>query len=350
MESINALTQELCDKFESAGFKKFKMRKFEEYSLYLENKSFLTSEYVITFNDLSGKLLALKPDVTLSIVKNTKATDKLNEKLYYTESVYRLDAGTHEYKEIDQIGLEMLGNIDSASTAEIILLALDSLEAIGRDYVLDISHMGILNEILDEAVGGNISIRRELTECIESKNTHDLMRICEQNGIDHAALYEVVTLTGDFEHCITKLGRLCRDKSAVDELYKLYGVLKSLGREGRVNLDFSIVTDSDYYTGVVFKGFVDGVHRHVLSGGRYDKLSGKFRKGVGAMGFAVYLNDLAIFVPMREYDCDVLLIYKDTDDAAKVIKKAQEIRSSGLSVRIAKNPQQNIRYKELRQC
>ena len=88
MNSVSTVTKKLSQLFEAAGYKKYKMRKFEEYSLYLENKSFLTSEYVITFNDLSGKLLALKPDVTLSIVKNTKATKDSREKLYYRESVY----------------------------------------------------------------------------------------------------------------------------------------------------------------------------------------------------------------------------------------------------------------------
>ena len=87
MNDISTLTQDLSRLYEKAGYKKYKMRKFEEYSLYLENKSFLTSEYVITFNDLSGRLLALKPDVTLSIVKNTNATPSASEKLYYTESV-----------------------------------------------------------------------------------------------------------------------------------------------------------------------------------------------------------------------------------------------------------------------
>ena len=52
------------------GYMPYKMNKFEEYELYMRNKEFLVSDRIITFNDTNGKLLALKPDVTLSIIKN----------------------------------------------------------------------------------------------------------------------------------------------------------------------------------------------------------------------------------------------------------------------------------------
>ena len=73
------------------GYKQYKMNKFEEYDLYLKNKDFLVSDGIITFNDTNGKLMALKPDVTLSIVKNSR-DGELN-KLYYSENVYRLSHG-----------------------------------------------------------------------------------------------------------------------------------------------------------------------------------------------------------------------------------------------------------------
>ena len=76
--------------YDSYGYKPFKMSKFEEYDLYSENKEFLVSEGIITFNDTDGKLLALKPDVTLSIIKNSKDNPNTAERFYYNEnaSVY----------------------------------------------------------------------------------------------------------------------------------------------------------------------------------------------------------------------------------------------------------------------
>ena len=78
------------------GYRPYRMSKFEEYDLYSRHKDFLVSDGVITFTDTNGKLMALKPDVTLSIIKNSADRPDLTEKLYYSENVYRVSkrAGT----------------------------------------------------------------------------------------------------------------------------------------------------------------------------------------------------------------------------------------------------------------
>jgi ATP phosphoribosyltransferase regulatory subunit len=86
------------------GYVQYKMSKFEEYDLYVRNKSFLASEQIITFTDISGKLMALKPDVTLSIIKNTKDCDGSLYKYFYNENVYRLSHTSREFKERMQVG------------------------------------------------------------------------------------------------------------------------------------------------------------------------------------------------------------------------------------------------------
>ena len=93
------LTGRLRSLYESLGYSRFSMRRFEEYALYLENKSFLKSESVLTFTNPDGKLMALKPDVTLSIAKNTHATRASSEKFYYLENVYRQDRHSGAYQE-----------------------------------------------------------------------------------------------------------------------------------------------------------------------------------------------------------------------------------------------------------
>ena len=92
------------------GYSTFKMNKFEEYDLYSKNKDFLISEEVITFTDTNGKLMALKPDVTLSIIKNNNANGSLI-RLFYNENVYRVSKGTSSFKEIMQSGIECIGDI-----------------------------------------------------------------------------------------------------------------------------------------------------------------------------------------------------------------------------------------------
>ena len=112
------------------GYQPYKMSKFEEYDLYARNKDFLVSDSVITFTDTNGKLMALKPDVTLSIIKNYKDEPGVMQRVYYNENVYRVSDETHQYKEILQTGLECMGEIDFYNLCEVLRLAVES--QIGR--------------------------------------------------------------------------------------------------------------------------------------------------------------------------------------------------------------------------
>ena len=106
------------------GYSQYKMSKFEEYDLYVRNKDFLISDSIITFTDTNGKLMALKPDVTLSIVKNTADVSEGVRKVYYDEHVYRVAKSTHNFREIRQVGLECLGTPDAYCLSEVLLLAM----------------------------------------------------------------------------------------------------------------------------------------------------------------------------------------------------------------------------------
>ena len=127
--------------YEAAGCRKYHMGRFEEYGLYQENRSFLSSEQVITFTDLDGRLLALKPDVTLSIAKTAQPAPGETLRYYYHENVYRPSAESHTFKEISQMGLEMLGAVGEAQVQQAVCLAARSLDALGAEWVLEVSHM-----------------------------------------------------------------------------------------------------------------------------------------------------------------------------------------------------------------
>ena len=161
------------------GYLPYKMNKFEEYDLYAKNKDFLVSDSVITFTGTNGKLLALKPDVTLSIIKNATEEKGTKNKVFYSENVYRISGGTREYKEIMQMGLECIGDIDLYDTYEVISLAKNSLESISSDFVLEISHMGVVSTVLSKITGDEEFCKKAL-ECIEKKSTHTLLDLCQQ--------------------------------------------------------------------------------------------------------------------------------------------------------------------------
>ena len=336
--------------YENFGYKQYKMRKFEEYSLYSENKNFLKSESVITFNDRNGKLLALKPDVTLSIVKNTKANTKNNEKLYYKESVYRLDKGRNEFKEISQIGVEFLGQVDGYSLLEILNLAAETLKAVDNNFMLDISHMGVLSGILSEF--GVDNCPEKILDCIKSKNPHDMKSVCKKCNLPNELAEKLIKISETSNsglETIEKVRNLSDSPTVVNSLNQLEEIclfFKNSKFADKINVDFSIVNDMAYYNGIVFQGYLKGFPKAVLSGGRYDNLVKKFRNDISAIGFALYLDEFGYYVNSKnEFDADVLLLYADDDNPNVVFEKANKLCVAGNSVRVEKFPPENLKFK-----
>jgi len=269
------------------------MSKFEEYELYAENRSFLPSGEILTFTGVDGRLMALRPDVTLSIVKSAK-DDGCLQKLYYNENVYRSDGS--EFKEQMQVGLECIGAIDVDLTGEVLLLAKKSLEIINDRSRLDISHMGYINGLLS-SVEMTSAQRNEIVKCICVKNVSGLTALCSEYGLADGFNENITTLStlyGSYPDVADKLRTLCVNDEmniALSELNDLHETLCALGINRDVNIDFTIINDITYYNGIIFQGYIEGVPVKVLSGGRYDELMRKFGKRVGAVGFAVYLDE-----------------------------------------------------------
>ena len=165
---------ELGALYERNGYALYKMKKFEEYSLYVDNRNFLGSESVLTFQGFGGKLMALKPDVTLSIVKNARVPEDRPLRLYYRESVYRTERGGTDFKEINQMGLECIGALDGEDVRGICALAAESLSVIDPDFIFSVSHMGYISALLDECGVRDAAARKKVTDCIRSRNAHDL--------------------------------------------------------------------------------------------------------------------------------------------------------------------------------
>ena len=222
--------------YKSYGFSKYKMSKFEEYDFYVRNKDFLISDTMITFTDSDGKLMALKPDVTLSIIKNTKDAPGVIKKVYYNENVYRASGDTKDVKEIMQLGLECIGDIDDYSVAETVLLAAMSLESIADEYVLDISHMTIISEALDFA-GLTPAGQKAVLCALGEKNMQAIDIICEKEEIDSEKaeiLKSLVSFYGIPSEVLPKLKNLSVSEAfskAVIQLEKIADMLSNSGYE-----------------------------------------------------------------------------------------------------------------------
>lgn len=334
------------------GYSRFKMNKFEEYDLYAKMKDSLISEGVITFTDTNGKLLALKPDVTLSIIKNSTDKKGVVQKLYYDESVYRVSGSSKTFKEITQTGLEVLGDISLYDVSEVLVLALKSLETISEDFILDIAHASLFNELL-RVCDLSDSAKTAVIEAIKRKSRDAVSALQKSGDISDYAASIVTALISNYKDLDTlksAFGNIDDDKvkAALSEIYELIKVASDFGFADKLNIDFSIVNASGYYSSVVFKGYVKGIPSEVLSGGRYDKLMKKMGKSSGAVGFAVYLDSLnRLDDSQSDYDYDFVLLTDDGCDPCEVLRQAETLSSNGSSVAVLRNIPDGIRCRNV---
>ncbi len=249
--------------YRSNGYEFYRMSRFEDYDYYAQHKDFLTAQAILTFTDTDGKLTALRPDVTLSLIRRASPG-----KYYYDEKVYRVSENSGHWREISQAGIERIGALTHEDIAEVARLALMSLQEIsgGKGYVLDIADAGAISEILTENDGGL------MLKCLQDKNIHGLKALNAPEKLLHMA-----KIDGDISAGIEYLGDECKY------------VVRALN-DAHMRIDFSAVSNLKYYNGLVLKGYIEGVPRAVLSGGQYDrmmKLTGHSMRGAG---FAVYLG------------------------------------------------------------
>lgn len=343
------IAAELSCLYTDRGYKEYKMSAFEEYSTYMDNMDFLISRNIITFSGADGRLMALRPDVTLSVLKNAKVAEGKSEKLFYNEKVYRQERGSKTFKEVSQIGVEVIGDVDKTTEAEIAVLILKTLARVSENYVLDLSHMGFVNGLLSDFCL-NAEQKSAFFEYLKGKNVHDFMKYAEEIGLEKekAERFKAVAeLDGSPDEALERAEMLCVNaemESAVRELKSLVFVLKKLGYADRVNIDFSVANAADYYNGITFGGYVEGVPKAVLSGGRYDLLAEKFGKKAGAIGFALYLGEACAYLKENIDKTDILLIC-DEENVAEALLRAEELNAAGKSVKLVKSAE-GEEYKE----
>ena len=213
------------------GYTQYKMGKFEEYDLYVRNKDFLISDRVITFTDTNGKLLALKPDVTLSII-NHLGNNSSVQKLYYNENVYRVSGESKRFKEIMQTGLECVGDIGIYEVCEVVSLAVKSLETIDKNYSLDISHAGLVLAYLKEN-GFNEETVKTVTEYISFKNEGAINNLFIESKITKEQMQAAIKLINNYDNIADAKNALDikneETLKAFNEFEQVCNTLKALG-------------------------------------------------------------------------------------------------------------------------
>jgi ATP phosphoribosyltransferase regulatory subunit len=221
-------------------------------------------------------------------------------------------------------------------------LAAQSLAAVGEDFVLNISHMGYVTALLD-ALAIPASLRGEAMAALRSKNESALVAVAKQAqcGADaEKVLAQLVRVCAPLAEALPVARAMAQGYSALleplQELEQLYATLEAVGQAQHLCLDFSVLNHIDYYNGLVFKGYIKGVPRAVLAGGRYDNLLRCMGKPQAALGFALYLGELERALrTVTDYDVDTLLLYAPNQSPALVAQAVQALLAQGGSVRAA---------------
>ena len=335
--------------YKKYGYLPYEMGKFEEYELYIRNKDFLVSDRVITFNDTNGKLMALKPDVTLSIIKNGEDNKGVKQKVFYNENVYRVSETTHRFKEIMQTGLECIGDIDIYDIYEVISLAAESLSNLADNFCIEISNLDLVSSVI-KSVCEDPQFVSKVIYCISEKNTHDLKRVCEEysvNDADNIKISSLISVYGERKNVVSKLNEIFTSPE-LEKLAILSEMLENSLFSDKIRFDFSVVNDMNYYNGFVYRGFVDGVCCGVLAGGQYDNMMKKMNRTSGAVGFAIYLGRIEdLYRENDKFDVDYLLLYDDKTDLVKISSKVSKLIASGLSVSAQKSVPEKLRYNNI---
>ena len=319
----------------------------EFYDLFSTGYSGIDQESMFKTTDNSGRLVVFRPDSTLPIARMV-TTRLRNEvfpvRLYYNQPVYRNNPGLMgRPNEIIQLGVELIGSDGKRADIEVITTAIESLAAVSDNYRLEIGHSMIFNALSDE-LDVSPDVKELIKAFIENKNYSALNDCLDKLKQDEtvSAIRRLPSLFGGDE-VFAKAEELIKSKralQALDYLKNLYQMLLSLDLGDKLSLDLGLVQRNEYYSGMVFSGYILGYGDAVLSGGRYDKIFDNTDMPMGAAGFAININHIAekARYKSRSNIPEVLVFAKSDENiinaveyTAKLVKEGVKAQFSDLS-------------------
>ena len=338
MSKKNLVLLNIRKMYDSYGYKKISLPSFEEYDLYNENKDFIDRN-VLTVMSPNGKLLALRPDITLSVAKKVSKDQSLKySKIYYQENTYNLTKYVG-YEEDEQLGIELIGKESTFLDFEIINLAVKSLDIINKKSMIVLSHAGFISSIFQN-FDLEYEIKEQILDCINRKNSHDIQKILKRN--EHISenvkklIYKIPELSGNLENIEKELLKYeinDNTKKILSELKQLNSLLMKFYKKSKIVFDFSVVKNLNYYNGIILQGYIEDFPNVILTGGRYDRLFEKFGVDTGAVGFAILTDGLkGYYKDTDKKDFEVLIAY-DNSDFEKLVEIVNDFQKKGLRVR-----------------
>lgn len=294
--------------FTQRGYREVMTPGLEYYDVFSLPGAAVPQQEMYKSTDGGGRLLVFRPDSTLPIARMAAARlqgFRRPIRLYYSQSVYRtwpeLSGRSHESP---QMGVELLGAAGLRADLEVIGAAIESLRAVAEDYRIELGHAGLFRH-LAERLDLPPETREEIRATIEAKNYGALGELLDPLGDspEANALRRLPRLFGG-EEALREAESWDLDggaSQALGSLRTLYTALQEMGLKERLMVDLGLVQRNDYYTGVVFSGYVQGRGGPVLTGGRYDGLCGRFGPDMPAAGFAMDMDAAASLLGPRMF-------------------------------------------------
>lgn len=337
--------KKLAGLFEGFGYSEVVTPGIEFYDMFSGSTRNFRQENLYKLVDSKGRLIVMRPDSTIPIARLAATRLKESElplRLYYNQSIYENNAllkGRSD--EVVQAGIELIGGDNTKRTDyEVLCTAVEALASFDKDnFRLEIGHIGYFKELVDR-LEVDENVREEIRMLISSKNFPALNDLLDEIGDNQItkALKALPSLFGG-EEILDKAAKLYTDDAITEilsNLREVYNRLVCLGYEGKISLDLGIVSHTDYYTGIVFKGYLSEVGQSVLKGGRYDKLLGEFGRPCPAVGFGMNVDKVArhlrkIGATPEIKKADVI-VFGEKGFVVEAVKYAQGLVRNGLKV------------------
>lgn len=316
--------------FRSRGYAEIITPEVEFYDSFVTGGCAIPQEAMLKVIDRSGKICVMRPDCTIPIarVAATKLKDiPLPQRFYYNQTVYRSsDANRGSDGERAQCGVELIGARGLRADLEMICMAVDSLRACGlKKFHIEIGHAGIYRALASEMKIDD-ETAEQIRSLIEGKSFAALRDFLAgySDRPACAALNQLAYLFGGVEVLDEAEALGSGEEGTIAYLRTLYQLLEQAGYGECVRFDLGLVHQIDYYTGVVFRGYVEGAGTAVLSGGRYDRLLESFGRPAQAIGFAVDVDAVAGCLPPAESPAVDTIIYYDLNRLSRAIEELDQ--------------------------
>lgn len=363
------LQDELLKVQKQYGYHPIQTPTFEFFDTFGREIGTTPSKDLYKFFDREGNTLVLRPDITPSIARCAAmyfGEENMPIRLCYMGNTF-LNNNSYQgrLKESTQLGAELLGDSTVDADAEIIAMVIDCLKKAGlKEFQLSVGHAEFFRGLTD-AAGLNEEQEEELHDLISNKNYFGVTEFAETLNLndDLKALFGMLgnLYTGADELQTAKkyADAYPRILNAIERLEELHQVLKIYGIDKYVSVELGIVSNYQYYTGIIFAGYTFGSGEPIVKGGRYDELLTYFGKESASIGFAIVIDQLMAALSRQKIEIPVqyqneLIIYGQKM-RSEAVKKAMELRKCGSNVElmardISKTEEDYRAYAEQNHC